>query len=783
MNKAVLKTILFTIIVNYCFAQTIQVSFQSEINKRSDYVRDAIYSPYKQWMAVDMGNDILLLDELGHEIYTAKRSSTYGDFCFSPDEKYLLIRNWRVEGDLAFFDLNSLSVKNVVHKEGFKDAYKMAYAGDINHLLFKSDKQITLFYVNEKTEMTLLQTFHTDKKFSIREFSVSDNGKWLAVTETGIINISDNAKYSGFGVTLYEFNGNKYIEKDNYASSLSKNFTRIIPGSEKLILSVQKEYGDKENALIMFDCSKGKFNQIDRHELENEAEYAGLSKDGKWLATSPWGVTFYFIGKNKFEKREEKLWYYNYPHIIEFSPDGKHLLTYQKEKTLVQWNIDGVGGDIRSQLYNALLIDFSPAFKTVLSGCSNCFDKTDKSMIVPKGEFETSEQFEKRREKTKNEILSVLQQKLEEQNKITRNGKTGLKPGYLIGYNADREIFKATILGEEVAINVKLENAKQLKNNYEDAIITYSKKNAEGITQYENFSILDTKTGISHPFTFRYNPFSFQNKKQRKGEQSYSFETPVIKKKHDNIQANDSAKQVYALIIATNDYTEFEDLQNPVLDGETIAKELKERYNAITELIIDPTLISLKMKLREYAGYTYNEGDQVLIFIAGHGHFDNIYKEGYIVTSDSRLNDEAQVSFLSHSSLKTIVKNIPCKHILLVMDVCFGGTFDQAIATGARGKDIYDNIDKENYIERKMQYKTRLVITSGGKKYVPDGRPGQHSPFARNFLAALRSDGGDDGILTVSEIKTFLDKTETQPYFGEFEGNEPGSDFVLINKQ
>ena len=60
------------------------------------------------------------------------------------------------------------------------------------------------------------------------------------------------------------------------------------------------------------------------------------------------------------------------------------------------------------------------------------------------------------------------------------------------------------------------------------------------------------------------------------------------------------------------------------------------------------------------------------------------------------------------------------------------------------------------FIERKKKYKTRLYLTSGGKEYVPDGRPGHHSPFARKFLEALRNYGGNDGILTVNEIIQYV---------------------------
>ena len=113
----------------------------------------------------------------------------------------------------------------------------------------------------------------------------------------------------------------------------------------------------------------------------------------------------------------------------------------------------------------------------------------------------------------------------------------------------------------------------------------------------------------------------------------------------------------------------------------------------------------------------------------------------------------------------------------------FGGTFDPLIASRSRAVDaMYADISDEEFISRKQQYKTRLYLTSGGKDYVPDGRPGHHSPFARRFIEALRNYGGKDGILTINEILQFVEKVEPQPCFGEFGDNEPGSDFLLISR-
>ena len=237
----------------------------------------------------------------------------------------------------------------------------------------------------------------------------------------------------------------------------------------------------------------------------------------------------------------------------------------------------------------------------------------------------------------------------------------------------------------------------------------------------------------------------------------------------------------YALVIGTNSYTAMPPLTNPVFDAQTIAAQLENEYGFQVEKLIDPTLSQITLKIREYARRLYADDDQLFIFIAGHGEYDDFYKEGYLVASDTRKGDEGKTSYLPHSALRTYVNNIPCKHIFLVMDVCFGGTFDPHIAS-SRGEAEMASASKAYFIQRKLKSKTRLYLTSGGKEYVPDGRPGSHSPFARKFLEALSSYGGSDRILTYKEILGFVELVMPEPRTGEFGDNEPGSDFLFIAK-
>jgi len=238
----------------------------------------------------------------------------------------------------------------------------------------------------------------------------------------------------------------------------------------------------------------------------------------------------------------------------------------------------------------------------------------------------------------------------------------------------------------------------------------------------------------------------------------------------------------YALVFATDQYDNWPDLVNPVFDARTISDELRKTYGFKVEVIENATQTEILKKLREYIEKKYKPLDQLFIFFAGHGNYDQTFGEGYLVPREALTKDEAKTSYLSYNRLRSVVNNIPCEHIFLSMDVCFGGTFDQALASSRGFEEEYKEKSAAEYITQKLTYKTRKFLTSGGKQYVSDGVPGKHSPFARALIEALRSKGGQDGILTLSEITPFVEKLKITPRAGEFGDNAPGSDFIFITR-
>ena len=238
----------------------------------------------------------------------------------------------------------------------------------------------------------------------------------------------------------------------------------------------------------------------------------------------------------------------------------------------------------------------------------------------------------------------------------------------------------------------------------------------------------------------------------------------------------------YALIFATDKYDNWKQLVNPIFDARVIAGSMAKIYGFKTDIVENPTQEQVFLKLREYAEKKYDPLDQLFIFFGGHGFYDDTFKEGFVVTKESLPDDPGRTSYIRHSSLRSSINNNPCDHIFLVMDVCFGGTFDENVASRGQLDEVYSEASQSEVIIRKLQFKTRKYLTSGGKEYVSDGIEGSHSPFARQFIAALESSGGNDGILTISKLMTYVEKLKIAPQFGKFGSDQLGSEFVFVVK-
>ncbi len=219
----------------------------------------------------------------------------------------------------------------------------------------------------------------------------------------------------------------------------------------------------------------------------------------------------------------------------------------------------------------------------------------------------------------------------------------------------------------------------------------------------------------------------------------------------------------YALLLATDRYQHWDDLNTSIRDAEAIGNEL-EKYGFQVEIKKNlKTRADILNTLSAYAKKDYQPGDQLFVYFTGHGNFDAKIRLGYIAASDSKLpaDDPIHASYLSYAELKQVLDRLACPRILLVLDVSYGGTFDDKIALG-KGTTGNDNPSTKDDVTAKgpqpqlhlaetLKVKTRWYLSAGGKEDVQDGM--EHSLFTLSLLTVLRDGAGKDGVLTVPEIE------------------------------
>ena len=245
-----------------------------------------------------------------------------------------------------------------------------------------------------------------------------------------------------------------------------------------------------------------------------------------------------------------------------------------------------------------------------------------------------------------------------------------------------------------------------------------------------------------------------------------------------------------ALLIGTDTYgasREWARLSSPVLDATTIAKSLANDFAFDTTVVRNATKDDIIRAIVSQGKRAEGPDDWTLVFVASHGYFDDERGQGYLVFRDSkpRGDDVSRSSYLSLSELRGIVEGYKAGHVMLVIDACYAGTIDPDIRSGTdRGERASgsNRREVESSLLRRSQYRSRQYLTSGGKEYVPDGRPGAHSPFAGVLIGALRQASIEAQPLTFSQIVGRMAESaiEPLPRHNAFRGHEPGGDFILV---
>lgn len=170
----------------------------------------------------------------------------------------------------------------------------------------------------------------------------------------------------------------------------------------------------------------------------------------------------------------------------------------------------------------------------------------------------------------------------------------------------------------------------------------------------------------------------------------------------------------YALIIGISDYDNYKlNLTRPTLDAERLRNLLVSKYNFESSdviLLLNSTrqdilseLYSLRKKL--------TKTDNLLIFYAGHGMYDEDAGQGYWWPKNA--DSESPSNWLSNSDLRDQIRGVKASHVLLISDACFSGGIFRTRGTQSIRDASHDIISL-------YKLPSRRAITSGTMTTVPD---------------------------------------------------------------
>lgn len=228
-----------------------------------------------------------------------------------------------------------------------------------------------------------------------------------------------------------------------------------------------------------------------------------------------------------------------------------------------------------------------------------------------------------------------------------------------------------------------------------------------------------------------------------------------------------------ALVIGVNNYKYLPRLLTATKDARAVDATLRELYGFKSSLLVDADreeILSALDRLRR----ELTPQDNLLIYFAGHGYFDTEVERGYWMPVDAKKTTTS--NWISNADITDKLKAIRAKHVLVVADSCYSGSLT---------RDVSVRIDLDQYLQKIIDKRARVVMTSGGTEPVLDSGGGENSIFCSAFLVALKNNRRIiDGTSLFSQIRrpVMLSAPQTPQYSDiRFAGHD-GGDFIFVRK-
>jgi len=232
----------------------------------------------------------------------------------------------------------------------------------------------------------------------------------------------------------------------------------------------------------------------------------------------------------------------------------------------------------------------------------------------------------------------------------------------------------------------------------------------------------------------------------------------------------------HALLIAVDDYPskDIPDLDQPSKDINLLENTLVSKYSFKGQNIyklINPTRNDIIERLDQLSDQL-GQNDNLLIFYAGHGVWDEDLEQGYWLPSNAKMTSKS--SWISNGTIRDYIRGIDTQHTLLIADACFsGGIF----------KDRSAQLEGRALVEL-YRMPSRKAMTSGTLTTVPD-----KSVFVKYLVKNLEMNS--DPVISADEIfynlkVAVINNSPNQqvPQYGVVhQSGDEGGDFLFLRRQ
>lgn len=238
-----------------------------------------------------------------------------------------------------------------------------------------------------------------------------------------------------------------------------------------------------------------------------------------------------------------------------------------------------------------------------------------------------------------------------------------------------------------------------------------------------------------------------------------------------------------ALIVGINQYQRFPPLEYAVSDAEEVKDILVNELGFEAENVIylidgEATKSNILKSFLSFTSDNVKIDDRLFVFFAGHGCTKAGLRGevGYLVPFDADIKDYS--SFIRWDELTRNAELIRAKHILFVMDACYGGlAVNRNVQAGSSRflKDMYQRFSRQVITAGKAN---EVVSDSGGP--IPN-----HSVFTGHLIEGIRGKAANEyGVITANGLMAYVYtkvsndlNSEQTPHYGQFDGD---GDFIIV---